>query len=81
MGVGGGGVEREPLATDGLILSRLPLKWSVHAAPALEPEGEWTQGATTAMEILKTVRYLVWARQMDGCPTVRWCTRLLASRV
>ena len=56
------------LPRTGLILSRLPLKWSVHAAPALEPEGEWTQGATTAMGILKTVRYLVWARQMDGCP-------------
>jgi uncharacterized SAM-binding protein YcdF (DUF218 family) len=55
------------LPRTGLILSRLPLKWRVHAAPALEPEGQWTQGATTAIEILKTVRYLVWARQMDGC--------------
>jgi uncharacterized SAM-binding protein YcdF (DUF218 family) len=51
----------------GLILSRLPLKWRTHAAPALEPEGPWLQGATTAVEILKTVRYLVWARQMDAC--------------
>ncbi len=51
----------------GLILSRLPLKWRTHAAPGLEPEGPWRQGATTAMEIVKTVRYLVWARQMDGC--------------
>ena len=51
----------------GLILSRLPLKWRTHAAPALEPEGPLTQWSTTAMEILKTVRYLVWARQMDKC--------------
>ena len=51
----------------GLILSRLPLKWRTHAAPALEPEGPWTQAAMTAMEIVKTVRYLVWARQMDAC--------------
>jgi uncharacterized SAM-binding protein YcdF (DUF218 family) len=51
----------------GLILSRLPLKWRVHAAPALEPDGPWMQGAMTAMEILKTVRYLVWARQMEPC--------------
>jgi uncharacterized SAM-binding protein YcdF (DUF218 family) len=51
----------------GLILSRLPLKWRVHAAPALQPEGAWMQGAMTAMEILKTVRYLVWARQMEPC--------------
>ena len=50
----------------GLILSRLPLKWRTHAAPALEPEGPWPQGAMTAVEILKTVRYLVWARQADA---------------
>ncbi len=47
----------------GLMLSRLPLKWRTHAAPALGPEGPWTHGAMTAVEILKTVRYLVWARQ------------------
>jgi uncharacterized SAM-binding protein YcdF (DUF218 family) len=51
----------------GLILSRLPLKWRTHAAPALEPEGPWTESALTAVEIVKTVRYLVWAREMDGC--------------
>jgi len=51
----------------GLILSRLPLKWRTHAAPAFEPESEWSKDATTAMEILKTVRYLVWARQVDKC--------------
>jgi len=55
------------LPRTGLILSRLPLTWRVHAAPALEPEGPWTQGAMTAAEILKTVRYLVWARQMEPC--------------
>ena len=51
----------------GLILNRLPLKWRTHAAPALEPEGPWTQGAMTAVEIVKTLRYLVWARQADRC--------------
>jgi len=51
----------------GLILSRLPLKWRTHAAPALEPEGPWEHGAMTAVETLKTVRYLVWARQVDQC--------------
>ena len=50
-----------------LMLSRLPLKWRTHAAPALEPDGPWTQGAMTAFEILKTARYLVWARQADEC--------------
>jgi len=55
------------LPRTGLILSRLPIDWRTHAAPALEPEGPWTQGAVTALEILKTARYLVWARQMDRC--------------
>ena len=55
------------LPRTGMILSRLPLKWRAHAAPALEPEGRWEQGAMTAVEILKTVRYLVWTRQVDGC--------------
>jgi uncharacterized SAM-binding protein YcdF (DUF218 family) len=55
------------LPRTGLILSRLPLKWRTHSAPTLEPEGPWTQGAMTAVEILKTARYLVWARQAEKC--------------
>ncbi len=55
------------LPRTGLILSRLPMKWRTHAAPALEPEGPWMQAAMTVLETMKTVRYLVWARQMDGC--------------
>jgi uncharacterized SAM-binding protein YcdF (DUF218 family) len=51
----------------GLILSRLPLKWRTHAAPALEPDGPWMQAAMTAVEIVKTARYLVWSRQMEPC--------------
>lgn len=51
----------------GLILSRLPLKWRTHAAPALEPEGAGQSAARTALEILKTMRYLVWARQVEPC--------------
>lgn len=51
-----------------MILSRLPLKWRVHAAPSVEPEtpGESMTGGT-AMEILKTVHYLVWSRQTEPC--------------
>lgn len=49
----------------GLILSRLPIEWSAHEAPPLTPD----QGsaANTAIETLKTMRYLVWARQMETC--------------
>jgi len=55
------------LPRTGLILSRLPLEWRTHAAQALEPEGQWTQRAMTVIEILKTVRYLVWSRQTEPC--------------
>jgi uncharacterized SAM-binding protein YcdF (DUF218 family) len=51
----------------GLILSRLPMKWRVHAAPALGPVGSGVEAEQTAVEILKTVHYLVWSRQMERC--------------
>jgi uncharacterized SAM-binding protein YcdF (DUF218 family) len=51
----------------GLILSRLPLQWRTHAAPDLEPESSWYLDARDWEETLKTVRYLVWARQIDRC--------------
>ena len=51
----------------GLILSRLPLAWRVHAAPAMEPEGAWTRWMATTIEIVKTAHYLVWSRQMEKC--------------
>jgi len=50
-----------------MILSRLPLKWRVHAAPALEPASGWTSATAETLEILKTVRYLVWSRQTEPC--------------
>lgn len=55
------------LPRTGLILSRLPLKWRTHASHALEPEGPGMQAAVTAIETLKTARYLVWARQSEKC--------------
>jgi uncharacterized SAM-binding protein YcdF (DUF218 family) len=51
----------------GLILSRLPMKWRVHAAPALGSVGTWAEAERTAFEILKTVHYLVWSRQTEPC--------------
>lgn len=51
----------------GLILSRLPIEWRVHAAPVLEPESAWKTVGSETMEILKTVRYLVWARPIEPC--------------
>jgi uncharacterized SAM-binding protein YcdF (DUF218 family) len=51
----------------GLILSQLPLEWRGHAAPPMEPAGALAQTGSTVMEIVKTVRYLVWSRRMEPC--------------
>jgi len=51
----------------GLILSHLPMKWRVDAAPALGPVGAGAMAEQTAVEILKTVHFLVWSRQMERC--------------
>lgn len=50
----------------GLIFSRLDLKWRSHAAPSLEPGLEGGP-ETAALEILKTMRYLVYARWAESC--------------
>ena len=51
----------------GIIFSHLPLAYHMHAAPPLEPGSQIGSDAASAMEILKTARYLVWAREMDRC--------------
>ena len=50
-----------------LIFSRLPIQWSVHAAPPLAPESAWSARYAAMMETLKTMRYLVWTRQTERC--------------
>jgi uncharacterized SAM-binding protein YcdF (DUF218 family) len=50
-----------------LILGHTPIEWSVHAAPSFERETAEHQAYMTAWEIAKTVRYLVWTRQMEKC--------------
>jgi uncharacterized SAM-binding protein YcdF (DUF218 family) len=50
-----------------LIFSRLPIEWSTHAAPSLSPKSLAHESFDTAVETLKTVRYLVWARWADSC--------------
>ncbi len=51
----------------GLILSHLPMKWRVDAAPELGPVGAGPAAEQSAVELLKTVHYLVWSRQMERC--------------
>ena len=50
-----------------LMLNRLPMRWRVHAAPALEPADRDPSAYQTATEILKTVYYLTWTRQREPC--------------
>jgi len=50
-----------------MILSRLPLKWRVHAAPPVEPATPGESMAGSIVEVLKTVHYLVWSRQTEPC--------------
>jgi uncharacterized SAM-binding protein YcdF (DUF218 family) len=49
----------------GLIFRRLPVEWRTHAAPALEPEEG--QLSDAAMEVLKTVRYLIYGDWAERC--------------
>ena len=51
----------------GLIFSRTTIEWRTHAAPSLEPESGFSQNFTVAAEVLKTVRYLVYAQWADRC--------------
>ncbi|HXR38090.1 MAG TPA: YdcF family protein [Terracidiphilus sp.] len=50
-----------------LIFSPLPLEWRTHAAPPLAPESPAYDTALTTVEVLKTARYLTWARWWEHC--------------
>ena len=49
-----------------LIFGRTSLDWRLHAAPPVQPGAEGS-GTDSALEILKTVRYLVYAGWADHC--------------
>jgi uncharacterized SAM-binding protein YcdF (DUF218 family) len=51
----------------GMIFSRLPLEWRMHAAPKPGPSRTGATTAATMFEILKTVHYLAWSRQTEPC--------------
>jgi uncharacterized SAM-binding protein YcdF (DUF218 family) len=48
----------------GLIFSHLSVDWRTHAAPSLEPA---TNTWMPALEVLKTLRYLVYAQWAERC--------------
>jgi uncharacterized SAM-binding protein YcdF (DUF218 family) len=57
----------EHLPRAGMILSRSGLEWHTHMAPTLKPESAAHGTELEAVEVIKTLRYLVWARWADGC--------------
>ena len=59
------GAEHLPRA--GIIFSSLPLQWRTHAAPPLAVQSAAYQSALTTVEVLKTARYLTWARWTEHC--------------
>lgn len=50
-----------------LIFSRLPIEWRMHAAPPIEPASDLTVRARSVVDVLKTVRYLIYARWAEDC--------------
>ncbi len=51
-----------------LILGRLPIEFRVHGAPQFTPGSIFSyEPLLNAVETLKTVRYLIWARQQEQC--------------
>ncbi|MFZ1086315.1 MAG: YdcF family protein [Terracidiphilus sp.] len=50
-----------------IIFGELPLEWRMHAAPPVEPESPAYQWAASAVEDVKAVRYLFWARWTERC--------------
>ncbi len=55
------------LAEESVPPGSTPLEWSSHAAQPLSPHSSAYQSAITAVEILKTARYLMWARWTEHC--------------
>ena len=49
-----------------MVFSRLPLNWRTHGAPSLEAVAT-DSTFSVMMEVLKTVRYLVYARWAERC--------------
>ena len=55
------------LPRTGIIFSGMPVEWRTHAAPPVEPERAAYAGAAELKEVVKTMRYLTWARWTESC--------------
>jgi len=55
------------LARTALIFGALPMEWRLHAAPPVTANGANADRMASAVEVLKTMRYFVWARWTERC--------------
>jgi uncharacterized SAM-binding protein YcdF (DUF218 family) len=51
----------------GIIFKSMPVEWRTHAAPPIEPESAAYTGAAGLLEVVKTVRYMAFARWSERC--------------
>jgi uncharacterized SAM-binding protein YcdF (DUF218 family) len=51
----------------GLIFDRLPIEWRTHSAPPQSPHASNYESAASSVEILKTLRFLLYARWTESC--------------
>ncbi len=58
--------EAPHLPRAGMIFSRQPINWRTHPAPSMESESTGSP-FMTSMEVLKTLRYLVYANWAERC--------------
>jgi uncharacterized SAM-binding protein YcdF (DUF218 family) len=58
---------RAGLIFNALAKDQPPFQWAAHAAPPLSPQSSAYQSALSGVEVLKTARYLIWARWFDRC--------------
>ena len=51
----------------GLIFAKTPLRWKLHPAPPMEQPSPAGRFATQTLEVLKTMRYLLYANWAERC--------------
>lgn len=51
----------------GIIFSKTPIAWRMHAAPPMEQPSSWDVSESPSIEFLKTIRYLLYADWAERC--------------
>ncbi len=51
----------------GMVFSHFPFAWHMHVAPPIQPQSAVVQDSARALEVLKTVRYLLYGSWAESC--------------